>query len=536
MTTRHKRSATPERLRAQAEQLLARTPREVAQMPVEDVQKLVHELQVHQIELEMQNDELLRTQLELEAAVERYTDLYDFAPTAFLTLDGSGRITAANLAAGSLLDSDRKNLISEKFTRFIPAEAQDDFYLHQRQVLSSKEISAYGLNMLTAKGRRMTVQLQGAATQSPKNRKTELRFALIDLTERKRTEEALRRSEHHLSNFFEHSPIGMEWLSASGAILRANQSQLNLLGYPAPEYLGRSFGDFCVEPAVGIELLKRLAANETVRNFRVLLRNKGGTVLHVLVDGVSFWSEGQFQYSSIFTRDITYRVNLERELLHVSEWEHRRIAQDLHDGLGQLLVGTIYLTSMLRPALAAKSPSATRSLNRILKLLNEAVAQTRGLAHGLHPVEPEHNGLMVALGSLAKRTKTLFQIPCRFICRRPVLIKDNAVATHLYRIAQEAITNAIKHGKPTRIEISLTETPERIILAVKDNGAGMPARPRKKPSMGLRIMRYRAGVIGGSLGIQKEAGGGTAVVCTVHQPGGGRQRPDRAGHRKKVLI
>ena len=126
-------------------------------------------------------------------------------------------------------------------------------------------------------------------------------------------------------------------------------------------------------------------------------------------------------------------------------------------------------------------------------MINEAIVQTRNLARGLHPVEPEQNGLMVALESLAARTKYLFQVRCHFTCRRPVLVEDNTVATHLYRIAQEAVTNAIKHGKPGRIEISLTETPGRINLAVKDDGSGMPARPRKKAGMGLRIMRYRAG-------------------------------------------
>jgi PAS domain S-box-containing protein len=327
-------------------------------------------------------------------------------------------------------------------------------------------------------------------------------------------------SEHHLSNFFAYSPVGLEWLSASGAILRVNRAQLDMLGYSAHEYVGRFFTEFCAEPARGLELLQRLAAKETVRNLRLVLRHKNGTVCHVLVDATSFWDEGHFQYSSVFVRDITARVNLEREVLHVSEWEHRRIAQDLHDGLGQLLVGTIHLTSALQKEVAGKSLLLSRPLQRILKLLNEAVSQTRSLARGLHPVEPESNGLMASLEALARRTKSLFQVNCRFRCRRPVLIHDNAVATHLFRIAQEAVTNAIKHGNAGQIEIKLTETAERITLCVNDNGAGLPAR-RKESGMGLRIMRYRAGMIGGSLSIQKEDGGGTAVVCSVRLAVGG---------------
>ena len=340
--------------------------------------------------------------------------------------------------------------------------------------------------------------------------------AISDLAARKQAEEALRRSEYNLSIFFNQAPIGLVWLSAGGTILRANLAQLDLLGYPAKEYLGQSFLKFCGDASQGLELLRRLAAKETVRNFPMTRRRKDGTIRHVLVDANSFWSDNQFQYSSIFLRDVTDRIELERGILQVSEREHRHIAQDLHDGLGQLLAGTAYLTGTLRQKLDAKSLPEALETGRILEVINEAIAQTRNLARGLHPVEPELNGLLVALQALAARTKLLFHVRCRFICPQPVLIHDNVVATHLFRIAQEAITNAIRHGKPERIEIGLTETPGLIKLWIRDNGTGMPVRRRKKSGLGLRIMRYRAGMIGGSLTIQNETGGGTTVACTVN--------------------
>ena len=359
--------------------------------------------------------------------------------------------------------------------------------------------------------------------------------AIADLAARKQAEEALRRSEHHLSNFFNHAPIGLVWLSPSGTILRANQAQLNLIGYEAEAYLGHSFIEFCGEPAQGLELLKRLATKETVRNFPMTRRCKDGTIRHVLVDANSFWSDEQFQYSSIFLRDVTEIVKLERENLQISEREQRRMAQDLHDGLGQVLVGAAYLAGILRQDLAAKALPEARRLGRILEVINDAIAQTRNLAHGLHPVEPEPNGLMAALETLAARTRKLFQVGCHFNCRRPVLVEDNVMATHLFRIAQEAITNAIKHGKPGRIEISLTEIPGRISLAIWNDGSGMPRRQQKKMGMGLRIMSYRAGMIGGTLAIQKEVAGGTTIVCTVPGPlkKGTLDRPKKAGQKKR---
>jgi PAS domain S-box-containing protein len=339
--------------------------------------------------------------------------------------------------------------------------------------------------------------------------------AISDLAARRKAEEALRRSEHNLSIFFNQAPIGLVWLSAGGTILRANLAQLNMLGYSAENYLGQSFIKFSGEPAQGLELLRRLAAKETVRNFPMTRRHKDGTLRHVLVDANSFWSDNQFQYSSIFLRDITDRIELERGILQVSEREHRHIAQDLHDGLGQLLAGTSYLAGTLRQKLAAKGLPEAGELGRILEVINEAIAQTRSLARGLHPVEPEPNGLLVALQALAGRTKKLFNVRCHFTCPQPVLILDNTVATHLFRIAQEAITNAIRHGKPRHIEMSLAVTTGSIRLAIRDNGAGMPVRRQKKPGMGLRIMRYRAGMIGGSLALDKAVDGGTIISCTV---------------------
>jgi len=354
-----------------------------------------------------------------------------------------------------------------------------------------------------------------------------------DITERKQMEETVRRSEYQLTNFFNQAPIGIVWLSASGHILRTNQAHLDLLGYPATEFVGHFINDFCEEPSPKLELLERMVSGETVHNLPLKLRCRNGTIRHVLVDANSFWSGDQFQYSSIFVRDVSDRIRLEQEILQAGEREHRRIAQDLHDGLGQLLVGTAYLTSTLREKLAAQSLPEAAELGRILEVIYEAITQTRSMARGIQPVEAEPNGLMVALQRLAERTRKLFRIGCQFNCRQPVMIPNNEIATHLFRIAQEAITNAIKHGKPGKVEISLTETPERINLAVKDNGRGLPVRSRKPPGMGLRIMRYRAGMIGGSLAIQKEPGGGTTVVCTVHRPAESVEKPLPKTTRKR---
>ena len=161
----------------------------------------------------------------------------------------------------------------------------------------------------------------------------------MDITERRQAEQALRRSELNLSEFFDRSPVGLEWLSASGHILRANQAQLDLLGYRPEEYVGRFIGEFCTDPAGTRHLLEQLAANQTVSSLLLPRQRKDGAIRMVLVDAQPLWHEGEFLYSSIFSRDTTDRIKLEREILEISERERRRIAEDLHDGLGQVLVG-----------------------------------------------------------------------------------------------------------------------------------------------------------------------------------------------------
>lgn len=785
-----RQSALDNNLRAQAEALLRMTRRDVAQLPVDEVQKLVHELQVHQIELEMQNDELRRAQEELETARDQFSELYDFAPIGYVTLDADGVIQQANLAAASMLGVTRKQLVSQKLTRFIAAESQDLFYLHRKKAFTSRRKQACELQFRRQDGTTIFASVAGVThrngghkqrhwlvafsdqsarknaeetsarlhlqnelilrsaadgilgldlrgnhtfvnpaaarmlgykpkelvgrpsdlicphtkpegSPAPKNecgisatyrngvahrsateafwrkdgtsfpveyastpayeadrligavvtfsditgrkqmdatlraREIELatiydntplimmlvdgachvrkmnKFAeqfakkhsgtlcglypdeamcchhahesaksgklslhcrncpilqavldtletgrshdeeqvnlpvshrgqaqtltvllstarlklqgrphvlvtLLDISAREKAAQQLRRRELELARFFEHAPIGLVWLARNGIILRANQAQLDLLGFAAREFLGRPFEEFCTEPLLDKGLLMaRLTADETVRNLRMVGRCKGGATRHLLVDACPVWRDGELLYFSLFVRDITKRIQLEREILEISEGESRRIAQDLHDGLGQLLVGAAYLCNGLHRELTARSLPEARPLNQILKVLREGIAQTRSLSRGLHPVKPEPNGLMVALAELVRRTTKLFHIRCHFACPHPILIADNIIATHLYRIAQEAVTNAIKHGKPGRIEVGLSETPNRILIAVKDNGAGISARSRRKLGLGLRIMEYRAGVIGGSLAIQNLAGGGTAVICSI---------------------
>ena len=210
------------------------------------------------------------------------------------------------------------------------------------------------------------------------------------------------------------------------------------------------------------------------------------------------------------------RRQLQDEVLRISEAERARIGEDLHDDLGQQLAGIWCLSLALQKDLEARSSPEATDAARISGYLSQSLALTRSLARGLHPVAPEPGGLMAALTELAERSSKMFKVRCRLVCRHRVDIHDPAMATHLYRIAQEAVTNACKHGHAKHIHIALSTTSKRLKLSISDDGRGVP-KPDDAGNggMGIRLMNFRAESLGGSLVFHWKPGGGSRVTCTV---------------------
>ena len=245
------------------------------------------------------------------------------------------------------------------------------------------------------------------------------------------------------------------------------------------------------------------------------LCRKGGTLRQVLVDANGLLQDGQISYSRWFVRDITRHLELEQEILDISERERRRLGQDLHDDLCQLLTGVEFLCQTLVADLSKRSKPNAAKAQEIAGMVRLAIVQTRELAHGLSPLSLEVEGLMVALQQLAARTANLFGRACRFTCPSPVLVPDQTVAVHVYRIAQEAVANALKHSQAETIEIELLRREQGLRLQVRDDGIGLAHSPVREKGMGLRIMKYRAEVLGGSLQVLGNPDGGTTVVCEI---------------------
>jgi signal transduction histidine kinase len=211
--------------------------------------------------------------------------------------------------------------------------------------------------------------------------------------------------------------------------------------------------------------------------------------------------------------DITGRKILEKQIAEISEREQRRIGQDLHDGLCQHLVSTAFAATLLQRKLEEKKVSDAAAAEQIADMINDAISQARGMARGLHPVRLEEDGLAPALEQLAEMTQMLTGISCEFHIQGEVIINDPIAAANLYRIAQEAVNNALKHAKAQHISVDLEAVEEEITLTIRDDGVGI-SRESTGRGMGLYIMNHRARLIGASLDVRRGAAGGTIVNCS----------------------
>jgi PAS domain S-box-containing protein len=226
--------------------------------------------------------------------------------------------------------------------------------------------------------------------------------------------------------------------------------------------------------------------------------------------------QGRIQGGVVVYTDMSARKLMEKQVAEISDREQRRIGQDLHDSLCQHLVSIGFAAELLREKLVRHEfPEADRA-EVIAEMVNEGISQARNLARGLYPVRLEVDGLASALEELADTVQARNNVACHFSCEEKVLIYDEVAGGNLFRIAQEAINNAVKHGHCRNISVGLGAVDEEVILTVKDDGVGFAGGLESTTGMGLHIMSYRARMIGAALDIRRGAGGGTIVLCSFH--------------------
>lgn len=359
-------------------------------------------------------------------------------------------------------------------------------------------------------GRTIGLENQAVPIWGPSGDLAAVEGVLRDVSARKKAEEALRASEALLRALVDNLPFDFWAMDVDGRYVMQNAANKRNWG----DLIGRGLDSVSITPeirAVWGEQDRRVMAGEIVEVEYQVEKDGKICVFHKTMAPVR---EGDHVTGIVCVSfDVTDRVRLEKEILEVSARVQRRIGQDLHDDLGQHLVGVLYLAQSLAGELRAQSPPTEAKVTEIADLVKEALVMTRNLARGLRPVGVASGGLVAALKELASVTEKLFEITCRVRCEPAADVADDTIAEHLYHIAQEAISNAVKHGKPRTIEIALTSEHGRKALRISDDGVGLPKDLDPEEGMGLRIMSHRSRMIDGWLDIGTRSDGGTIVSC-----------------------
>ncbi len=328
---------------------------------------------------------------------------------------------------------------------------------------------------------------------------------------------------------------GIITIDARGIIESINPAAERTFGYPAPELIGRNVSMIMPRPYQDEHdtylhnYLTTGKAHIIGIGREVIGQRKDGSTFPMDLAVSELNISGRRMFIGV-VRDITERRRMEREILEAGAAEQRRIGQDLHDGLCQHLAGIAFAAEVLSQKLSARKAPEAPNIRKIGEMVDQAITQARDLARGLQPVTLDASGLLSALSALAQRIEEIFHISCCFTSEGACEIDDNNVATHLFRIAQEAISNAIKHGKAHQIAVHLADTADSLTLSVWDDGVGFRRGEQPSIGMGLRTMDYRARVIGGILRVQPDGAGGTSVVCAVRNKPASRNTNQGQNH------
>lgn len=345
------------------------------------------------------------------------------------------------------------------------------------------------------------------------------------LVRRKRAEEALQASEIRYRRLFESAQDGILILdAATGRITDVNAFLVQLLGRSRSEFLGKQLWEIGLFQDVekSKSAFRELQRDGYIRYDDLPLETWDGRYIDVEFVSNSY-KAGGVRVIQCNIRDITERKHgeVEKAILETIEEEQRRIGQDLHDGLCQQLTGVALIAKALAHKLVDVAPNESVEAAEISELINRAIDQTRDLARGLSPVEIEVAGLTPALQKFAATIERFYKISCVFTYDELSPLRypyAPFLATHLYRIVQEAVNNAIQHGKAKHVVITLTAVHDRGMLTIQDDGIGLPSGAEEKPGMGLRSMRYRGRMIGARFKVCQEPSGGTVVTCSFpHQ-------------------
>jgi len=339
-----------------------------------------------------------------------------------------------------------------------------------------------------------------------------------EVFERKRTEEVLVETSEIVEKMFSTTHLCIAYMDTDFNFIRVNRAYAEADGCDEEFFTGKNHFD--------------LYPNEENKAiFRLVIETGEPYIAYAkpfIYAGhpersVTYWdwtlhpvkdSQGKIDGLLLCLINVTERKYLEKEILAVIEKERMQIGRELHDSVGQILTGIAVKSKGLELKLKGKSPDEAKEAANLSKLASNLITQMRSLVKTIHPIDLETGGITSALQLLVSNTEKLMGTRCQFKCEEPAALFDPVAAKQVYRIAQEAITNAVKHGKAKNISVELKSDEDKYVLSVKNDGKDFPKVLTKKKGLGLKIMEYRSGMIGGRIDVHRSHKRGTIVTCT----------------------
>src|SRR5262249_4745849 len=512
---------------------------------------------------------------ELDHAIQRYADLYDFAPTGYVSFDRSGRVEEINLTAAQLFGMPRERLIGMPFMVFVAREDTELFLHHllrcrcsDTRVESELRLKDVKRNIIHA------VICSTPVAASVHNGALLYQTAIVDVTERKAAEAELQEKETELEAIVTQTPFMLTRCRRDLCYRYVSRAYAEMLGRKPEEIAGKPIVGIIGKKALKAilpQVDKVLKGHAVEHESEVSYPNVGVRWLHCVYTpdcdakgNVIGWfasltditrrkkAEAALQRSKQLLEkrvrdrtgelreankelksEIERRRGLEGEIHAVSDREQQRLGQELHDGLCQHLTAVAFMARSVALRLKNHRVIDAADIEKIAQLVNTAAVDSRNLSRALHRADIDAAGLVSALQDLVDRE--IWRTPCRLEISPSFQIDDDTVAAHLYRIAREAVINANKHAQAREIVVKLERSSKGMVLRVTDDGVGLSKERELTHGLGFHIMNYRAQLVRGRLQIDSPKRGGTRVSCYLPngapQPRKSRER--EAGEKNR---
>lgn len=507
---------------------------------------LLHELRVHQVELEMQNEELRRTQQELEHSKARYVELFEQAPIAYLALDNKWLIIDANLDAAKLLEVPRNALLHKPFSNFISAEDQDALYLFCRRLENNSANQSIDIKLKLASGYVFWAYLEIAVLNN-----NEYLMTVKDISELKETEKALRAASIYTRSLIEASPDPLVTINIDGKITDVNEASVKATGIAREEMIGTDFSAYFTNPDNARRGYLRVFSEGSVSDYPLAIRHVSGKTTDVLYNASTYKDEnGNVKGVFAAARDVTARNRVEQELketlselekrvkqrtaalaqaneqmkkvsfelVWAEERERERIAGELHDHVGQsLLLAKMKLDALID---SLESDSLRNSAAEATALVENSIHDIRSLTFRMRPPILDTSGIETALEWLCSSISNDYNLQVEFSNDGRPKPLNNEMRYSLYQAVRELLLNVVKHAGTESAQLDIKTENNRLTVTVSDSGAGFDhpdshLQHITKGSYGLFNVKQRIEQMDGCFTIVSTPGDGTSVTLTM---------------------